>query len=118
MIYSDSRNFSPVHIYPNLTYITRIIKIIQCTRGWLGGAKVSCILCHRDVELILAYSWARPVILVAGKGRRENVFISSVSSLSFLFLFLLCSSLSSLLSLSSISFLPFFGRRHKMTHKG
>ena len=38
-------------------------------RGWSGGAKVSCILCHRGVQLILAYSWARPAILVAGKGR-------------------------------------------------
>ena len=37
--------------------------------GWLGGAKVSCILCHRGVQLILAYSWARPAILVAGKGK-------------------------------------------------
>ena len=37
--------------------------------GWSGGAKVSCILCHRGVQLILAYSWARPAILVAGKGR-------------------------------------------------
>ena len=37
--------------------------------GWLGGAKVSCILRHRGVQLILAYSWARPAILVAGKGR-------------------------------------------------
>ena len=37
-------------------------------RGWSGGAKV-CILCHRGVQLILAYSWARPAILVAGKGR-------------------------------------------------
>ena len=37
--------------------------------GWLGGAKVSCILCHRGVRLILAYSWARPTTLVAGKGR-------------------------------------------------
>ena len=34
-----------------------------------GGARVSCILCHRGVQLILAYSWARPAILVAGKGR-------------------------------------------------
>ena len=33
-----------------------------------GGAKVSCILRHRGVQLILAYSWARPAILVAGKG--------------------------------------------------
>ena len=38
-------------------------------RGWSGGAKVSCILCHRGVQMILAYSWARPAILVAGKGR-------------------------------------------------
>ena len=37
--------------------------------GWSGGANVSCILCHRGVQLILAYSWARPTILVAGKGR-------------------------------------------------
>ena len=38
-------------------------------RGWLGGAKVLCILDHRGVQLILAYSWARPAILVVGKGR-------------------------------------------------
>ena len=38
-------------------------------RGWSGMAKVSCILPHRGVQLILAYSWARPAILVAGKGR-------------------------------------------------
>ena len=42
--------------------------------GWLGGAKVSCIFCHRGVQLILAYSWARPAILVAGKGR-EVMFL-------------------------------------------
>ena len=55
---------------------------------------------HPGVQLILAYSWARPAILVAGKGRGGNVFISSVSSLSFLVLFLPCPPLSSpLLSL-------------------
>ena len=37
--------------------------------GWSGGAKVSCILCQRGVQLILAYSWSRPAILVVGKGR-------------------------------------------------
>ena len=46
--------------------------------GWSGGAKVSCFLCHRGghrgVQLILAYSWARPAILVAGKGR-EVMFL-------------------------------------------
>ena len=77
-------------------------------RGLLGGAKVSFILRHRGVQRILAYSWARPAILVAGKGR-GGIFISSVSSLSFLFIFLLCpcpslsSPLLSLLSIFSLS---------------
>ena len=67
---------------------------------------VSCILRYWGAQLILAYSWARPAILVAGKGRGGNVFISSLSSLSFLFLFLPCLSLSSpLLSLLSFFFL-------------
>ena len=42
-------------------------------RGWSGCAKI-CILHHRGVQLILAYSWARPAILVAGKGR-EGMFL-------------------------------------------
>ena len=46
-----------------------------------------------------------------------NIFISSVSSLSFLFLSSLSLSLISS-TISSITFLPFSGRRHKMTHKG
>ena len=37
--------------------------------GLSGSVKVSCFLCHLGVQLILAYSWARPAILVAGKGR-------------------------------------------------
>ena len=37
--------------------------------GWSGCAKVLCILHHWGVQLILAYSWARPAILVVGKGR-------------------------------------------------
>ena len=32
-------------------------------------AKVSCILRRQGIQVILAYSWARPAILVAGKGR-------------------------------------------------
>ena len=36
---------------------------------FISGAKVLCILDHRGVQLILAYSWARPAILVVGKGR-------------------------------------------------
>ena len=65
---------------------------------------VSCILRHLGVQLRLAYSWARPAILVAGKVKGECFFfISSVSSLSFLFLFLPFPSLSSLLSPISFS---------------
>ena len=35
-------------------------------------AKVSCILHHRGVQLILAYSWARLAILVAGRVQLIN----------------------------------------------
>ena len=75
--------------------------------GRSGMAKVLCILRHRGIQLILAYSCARLSILVAGKSRGENVAISSVSSLSFLFLFLSCPYFSSpLLSLLSLFSLP------------
>ena len=33
--------------------------------------KVSCTLRHKRVQLIVTYSWARPAILVADKGRGE-----------------------------------------------
>ena len=45
------------------------ISEFEIARGWSGGAKVSCSLRHWNVQLILAYSWARPATLVAGKGR-------------------------------------------------
>ena len=85
--------------------------------GWSGVAKVSCILRHWGIQLILAYSWTRPAILVVGKGRGGMFYFFCfftfipvpVSSLSLFFI-------SS--TVSSISFLPFSGRRHKMTHKG
>ena len=86
-------------------------------RGWLGGAKVSFILRHRGAQLILAYSWARPAILVAGKGRWGCFYFFCF----FTFIPVPLSSLSlSFISstISSIFFLPFSGRRHKMTHKG
>ena len=41
---------------------------------------VSCILRHRGVQLILAYSWVRPAILVAGKGRRGMFLLSPAFS--------------------------------------
>ena len=65
---------------------------------------MSCILRHRSVQLILAYSWARPAILVAGKGRGGGVLY-----LLFLLFFhfhscpFLSSLLLSLLSLFSLS---------------
>ena len=78
--------------------------------------------CHvsfvtRGVQLILAYSWARPAMLVAGKGREVMflflLFLHFHSCFSFfpvppfhLFCYLFC------------LFSPFLWRRHKMTHKG
>ena len=50
---------------------------------WLGGAKVSCILRHRGVQLILAYRW--------GKGAYQYCFLflrCRSFSLTFLYFFL------------------------------
>ena len=85
--------------------------------GWSGVVKVSAILCHQGVQLILAYSWARLAILVAGNGRGGCFY--------FFCFFPIIPVILSSLSLSfisstipSISFLPFSERRLKMTHKG
>ena len=42
--------------------------LFNIEEGWSGVAKLSCILRLWGVQLILAYSWARPAILVAGMG--------------------------------------------------
>ena len=55
-------------VYSNLLYVFYVVFFFT-ERGWSGGAKVLCILHHWGVQLILAYSWARPAILVVGKGR-------------------------------------------------
>ena len=72
---------------------------------WLGETKVSFILGHR-VQLILAYSWARPAILAAGKGR-GGMFLFLLflhcHSISLLPCPSLSSPLLSLLSLFSLS---------------
>ena len=78
-----------------------------------GGAKKLCILCHRAIRLILAYSWARPAILAADKGRGGMFYF-------FCFFTSIPVPLSSLFLsfISTVSSLPFSGRQHKMTHKG
>ena len=87
-------------------------------QGWLGEANVSCLLRHRAVHLILAYSWARSAILAIGKGGGGMflfiliLYFHSFSSFSPVPLFHLLYYLCSLWNL------PFPGRWHKMTHKG
>ena len=71
---------------------------------------MSCISRHRGVQLMLAYSWARPAILVTGEdiGYRVNVFIF-FSFFTFTPVPLSSLSLSFISStISSVSFLPFF----------
>ena len=63
--------------------------------GWLGEAKVLYILHHWGGQLILAYSWARPAILAAGKG----------GGAMFLFLFLHFTFIRFPLSPLSLSFI-------------
>ena len=71
-----------------------------------------------EVRLISsAYCWARPAILVAGKGRGGRGGGGMFPFLLFLH-FHSCSFLPRSSTISPISFLPFSGRRHKMTHKG
>ena len=74
---NEPRNVFGMAACPSISFLIEVgpsfkfhmgFMICPLHRGWSGGAKVSCILCHRGVQLILAYSWARPAILVAGKG--------------------------------------------------
>ena len=97
-------------------YLPKTHTYFLLRKGWSGGAKVSCILCHLGVQLILAYSWARPAILVAGKGREVIYFFCFFTFIPVPLSSLSLSFISS--AISSVSFLPFSGRRHKMTHKG
>ena len=77
-------------------------------------AKMSCILSQWGVQLILAYSWVRPAPLVVGKGRGECFYFFRFFTFIPFPLFSL--SLSFVCStIFSFSFLPFSGRRPKMT---
>ena len=67
--------------------------------------------------MILAYSWARLAILVAGNGRGGMLlFLLFLHFHSFPLSSLSLPFISS--TVSSISFLPFSGKQHKMTHMG
>ena len=80
-------SFFPVPLFHLFYYLMSHFSLSLGDGGWSGVAMASFILRHRGVQLKLAYSWARPAILVAGKGR-GGMFLFPVSSLSFLFLFL------------------------------
>ena len=78
------------------------------TWGWSALVKMSCILCHRGIQLMLAYSWASPTILAACKGKgRRGMFLFLLflhfHSFSFLPWPSLSSPLLSLLYLFSLS---------------
>ena len=84
---------------------------------------MASILRHRGVQLIFAYSWERPAILVAGKGLELGGGGVYVGGLFLLFLYFhSCSSFFPVplfrFYYLFYSFLQFSGRRHKMTHKG
>ena len=58
------------HLYIGpLTDLPICYSCLSQRAGWLGEAKVLCLLHHWGVQLILTCSWARPAILAAGKGR-------------------------------------------------
>ena len=96
-----------------LYYVFYLFSLSMGDGGWVGMAKVSYVLFHWVVQLILACSWARLTILVAGKGRGGMFLFLLFLYFHSCFFPVLISS-----TISSVSFLPFSGRWHKMTHKG
>ena len=108
------KNRTKLHIFFFCRF--KQIKPSASKLGRSGVAKVSCILRHQGVQLILNYSWARPAVLAAGMGRGGMFNFFCV----FIFIHFPLSplSLSFISTVSSISLLPFSGRRHKMAHKG
>ena len=62
------RTFAPIEGSDKPSHSQRLINIFT-GRWWLGVPKLTGILRHRGVQLILASSWAKPAILLAGKGR-------------------------------------------------
>ena len=85
------------------------IQYLLKPEGVVGVAKVSCILRHWGVQLILAYSWTRLAILAVGIGR-GGIFLFLLS-LHFLSCYSFSLSLSFISSTnSSLSLLLFSGR--------
>ena len=74
----------------HFVYLVIIILVLIILLGWSDGVKVLCILCHRGVQLILAYSWARPAIIVAGNGREVMFLFLLFLHFHSVFLFLPC----------------------------
>ena len=106
-------------ISPSISFLPFSGRGHKMTLGWSGVVKVSCILRHWGVQLILAYSWARLAILVAGNGSGECFYFFFFYFFPFIPVTLSFLSLSFISpTVSSISFLPFSGRWHKMTHNG
>ena len=75
--------------------------------GVVGYGKGVMYLTSPGFQLILACSWARLAILVGGKGGGECFYFSFFPVPLFHHLYYLV-----------YLFFSFFGRRHKMTHKG
>ena len=57
------------HIYFSPKLLKFYINMLMLLKNYSFWMSVDCILCHRGVQLILAYRWTRPAILVVGKGR-------------------------------------------------
>ena len=90
--------------YRNLCYTTELqIRLSHSPGGVVGCGRSVMYLMSLGLQLILAYSWARPAILVAGKGRGGCFYFFCFFTFILVF-FLPCPSLSSsLLSLFSFS---------------
>ena len=75
-------------VYPGSAGQGLMLRGLRLSRmGWLGEAKVTCILRYLGTQLILAYIWTRPAVLAAGEGR-GGMFLFLLFCHFFIFLFL------------------------------
>ena len=66
---SPSPPIQYLHFHPSIPSLPSLQPKTYTHREGGRMVKVLCILHHWGVQLTLAYSWARPAILIAGKGR-------------------------------------------------